>query len=108
MYELSNSFLLIQCLSFVQIEELLSDNTDLREKLRDINNDLCKTQEELKTERAEMRKLEAGYFRATCEVTLNEILVLVSSETFLIFVIKVAYIRPASISTIKYRKLPNI
>lgn len=52
----------------MKIEELVSENNEMREKIRNLAQALSKTERELKEERKEMSKLEAGLFRARSEV----------------------------------------
>lgn len=54
-----------------QIEELVSEKTNLKETLREMNDKLSRQADELKQTKQEMVKLEAGLFRATSEAMIN-------------------------------------
>ena len=55
----------------MKIEQLASENRVLMESLREMRAVLEKKEEELKEERSEMAKVEAGLFRAQSEVRVS-------------------------------------
>ncbi len=55
-------------MTILQIEELVSENRQLKENLGELKVTVSKREEELKEDRLEMQKLEAALFKKHAEV----------------------------------------